>query len=775
MIKFSTIEKSLNKLLFFFIFVLLSELVISTTCTMLLGWEYDTNFPWYLPGDKEVGQKYEINVWTVFHMFLLWLVLYNYIIPISMYVSIEMQKFVASKFIPWDNELYDEERNIRATCNTSDINEELGLVTHLFTDKTGTLTRNIMVFQKYSRDGLTLEKTNMKSEGWNKFLMVMALCHSVQVSDNEFIASSPDEKALLEACKEHGIVFCGTSMTGEMTVKYKSHNLTFQKLAELEFDSFRKCMSVIVKDANGNISLLTKGAETSMLPICVSGPVQATSRTVDDFASEGLRTLVLGFKTLSYEDYQAFVADLEQAKQSIVNRGKYVREVYKEMEAGLEVVGATGIEDKLQENVVETIVKLKDAGIIPWMLTGDKKETALSIAQAAGLMETHAKTIDICDISEKDTDIMIKQVLDELHAKYYSRSASLIVDGKSILQIMKSEDLKETFLKICNQCPTVVACRLSPIQKSQLVRMMKEADPTYLTAAIGDGGNDISMIQEAHVGLGVFGLEGTAASKAADFSFTKFMFLQRILFVHGHWYYRRLAFLVQYSFYKNVGCFTSQMFYAMHSNWSGQTLFESMFLFLFNTIYTLIPVLIFGLFEQDRPDHELLRRPELYRIHRGNTLMKWTQLMKWMVLGLWHSLVSYYGWFMFWNSTYSEIGDDINCLGALVAFTSVIILNLKILVESRYWTWILVISIALSIGSYLVITILYDQFLIPVMFNNFNQFRTLHRVIDDPISWLGIMLLTVMALLPDVLCKLIKPYFKKRRVTLRSLKITPKI
>jgi len=195
--------------------------------------------------------------------------------------------------------------------------------------------------------------------------------------------------------------------------------------------------------------------------------------------------------------------------------------------------------------------KMRDAGITTWMLTGDKKETALNLANAAGLVASPSKVVDLCEVSnERDVPPLLSQLSRGVSQHIYSRESSLIVDGKSITTIMKSDDLRDMFMETCASCPSVVACRLSPIQKSQLVRMVKDADPCHVTAAIGDGGNDVSMIQEAHVGLGIIGLEGSAASKASDFAFGKFCHLQRALLVHGHWYYRRLAFLVQYSFYK---------------------------------------------------------------------------------------------------------------------------------------------------------------------------------------------------------------------------------
>lgn len=206
------------------------------------------------------------------------------------------------------------------------------------------------------------------------------------MSFGSFVASSPDEKALLGACKEADFVFLGCTLTGAMSVNLQGEMAVFQKLEELEFDSFRKCMSMIVRDPKGQIHVLTKGAESAMLCMCDSGPLADVADAVDVFARRGLRTLVFGHKSVTEDEYKRFSAALETARQSIVNRGKFVRDVYAEIESGMTVVGATGIEDRLQEDVVETIAKVKAAGIIPWMLTGDKKETAINLGQAAGLM-----------------------------------------------------------------------------------------------------------------------------------------------------------------------------------------------------------------------------------------------------------------------------------------------------------------------------------------------------------------------------------------------------
>ena len=211
-----------------------------------------------------------------------------------------------------------------------------------------------------------------------------------------------------------------------------------------------------------------------------------------------------------------------------------------------------------------------------------------------------------------------------------------------------------------------------------------------MIAAIGDGGNDVSMIQEAHVGLGIIGYEGNAASQSADFAFTKFKFLQRAFLVHGHWYYTRLAFLVQYSFYKQIACFLSHDFYGFYSNYSATTMFSSSFLFLYNTIYTSVPVAVYALYEQPFPDKTLMRWPELYRMSREKDRHLKRSFLPWIFLGVWHALVIFFGCVLYARNNINQIcgeGMDIRYLGDQLGGATVAVVNLKILIESRYWTW----------------------------------------------------------------------------------------
>ena len=198
------------------------------------------------------------------------------------------------------------------------------------------------------------------------------------------------------------------------------------------------------------------------------------------------------------------------------------------------------------------------------------------------------------------------------------------------------------------------------------------------------------MIQEAHVGIGIIGYEGNAASAAADFAFTKFKFLQRALLVHGHWYYTRMAFLVQYSFYKQLACFLSHDFYAFYSNYSANTMYSSNFLLLFNTIYTLVPIVIYGLYEQPYSDKTLMKLPELYRLGRKKDRNLKRSFTPWIFFGIWHAVVVFFTCILHTQNHVSQtVGDgmDIRYLGDLLGGATVVIVNLKILLESRYWNW----------------------------------------------------------------------------------------
>jgi len=269
--KFSTVEKSMNRYLIFFLILLAFEVVVATVLKYTIGVDRPkckNDVPWYLGTEEEVCEE------QVAQDMLSFLVLFNYIIPISLYVTLELQKFFGSFFLTWDVELYDEETDTPAKCNSSDLNEELGQVEYLFSDKTGTLTENVMRFKECSIDGVRMHNDGGAQLAANageqpasaskvkRFLEVVSLCHTA-VSDISqcqsqtdtaaivYSAASPDEKALVEACRDYGVAFLGEKeVDGEVTLKLMLEGdlKQFVRLRVLEFDSDRKRMSVVIKD-----------------------------------------------------------------------------------------------------------------------------------------------------------------------------------------------------------------------------------------------------------------------------------------------------------------------------------------------------------------------------------------------------------------------------------------------------------------------------------------------------------------------------------------------
>ena len=313
--------------------------------------------------------------------------------------------------------------------------------------------------------------------------------------------------------------------TGELTSVSRSEQgrlevREYQKLSVLEFDSTRKRMSVIVRYPCGKIMLVTKGAESSVLPRCVRGPVEMTNKHIDQYALVGLRTLAVATRELSTEELEKFEEELSAAQQDLEHKERRVAEVYDQVERDYDLLGATAVEDKLQEGVKETLVNLGLAGISVWILTGDKKETAINISYSCGHLQPGMAVLDVTGQTNISITAKLQGYADQINTM--EERFGLIVDGSSLSLILPHLDNKELLYQISSRCQAVVCCRMSPLQKSEIVKMMKNSPMKPITAAVGDGGNDVSMIQEAHVGLGIMGREGRAAVRAADFAFAKF-------------------------------------------------------------------------------------------------------------------------------------------------------------------------------------------------------------------------------------------------------------
>lgn len=520
---------------------------------------------WYVQYPNE-GPWYELLVIP-----LRFELLCSIMIPISIKVSLDLVKSLYAKFIDWDCEMFDIETGTRANAANTAISEDLGQVEYILTDKTGTLTENKMVFKRCCIGGIfygnetgdalkdleLLDAVVSGSPDVVRFLTVMALCNTVipirsKSGSISYKAQSQDEEALVRAAACLHMIFVNKN-ANILEINYNGTMAQYEVLDTLEFTSDRKRMSVVVKDCkSGKIILLSKGADEAILPCANPGQqTRSFSEAVDQYAQLGLRTLCLAWRVLEEDEYQEWSLIFKEANSSLVDREWRVAEVCQRLEHGFEILGVAAIEDRLQDGVPETITTLRKAGINFWMLTGDKQNTALQIALSCNLVSPEPKGQLLLINGKTDDEVCrsLERVLLTMRTTNSEpKDVAFVIDGWALEIALRH--YRKTFTELAILSRTAICCRVTPSQKAQLVYIIKSCE--YKTLAIGDGGNDVRMIQQADIGVGISGREGLQAARAADYSIGKFRFLKRLILVHGRYSYNRTAFLSQYSFYKSL-------------------------------------------------------------------------------------------------------------------------------------------------------------------------------------------------------------------------------
>uniref|UniRef100_A0A3Q1FTT3 Phospholipid-transporting ATPase n=1 Tax=Acanthochromis polyacanthus TaxID=80966 RepID=A0A3Q1FTT3_9TELE len=587
-------------------------------------------------------------------------------------------------------------------------------------------------------------------------------------------AESPDEAALVHAAQAYSCTLRGRSAESVLVDLPGLGSLDVPLLHILPFDSNRKRMSVVVRHPlTGQVVVYTKGADSVIMDLAetpkgaeyaqeiYSHIREQTQKHLDSYAREGLRTLCIAKKCLDEEEYNVWLKDQLLAERSIENREELLLASAERLETNLTLLGTTGIVDRLQEEVPETIETLQRAGIKVWVLTGDKQETAINIAYACKLLLENDQLLTANCGSKSACAALLEELklevqcgegrITDLTPRVDSSSGSvagfiLVIDGRTLHWALQ-EELKSSFLELTCRCKAVICCRSTPLQKSEVVQLIRD-ELRVMTLAVGDGANDVSMIQVADVGIGISGQEGMQAVMSSDFAISRFKHLSKLLLVHGHWCYSRLANMILYFIYKNVMYVNLLFWYQFFCGFSGSVMTNSWVLIFFNLIFTSIPPLIYGVLDKDTPADTLMEVPELYQA--THTSKAYYTSLFWITVldAFYQSLVCFFVPYC------AFAGSDIGQLsfGSPINASALLIILLHQVIESKTLTWIHILVLVLSAGSYFGFVLLFSVFCVTCNPPT-NPLGVETLQMSQPLFYIICTLTTVTALLPRILLR----------------------
>ncbi|XP_020248757.1 phospholipid-transporting ATPase 2 [Asparagus officinalis] len=693
-------------------------------------------------------------------------------IPISIKVSLDLVKSLYAKFIDWDEEMYDQDTNTPSHAANTAISEDLGQVEYILTDKTGTLTENRMIFRRCCINGIfygnesgdalkdvkLLDAVSNSTPDVLRFLIIMAICNTVVPIKSKsgaisYKAQSQDEDALVNAASRlHMVLMSKNGNT--LQLKFGSTILHYEILDILEFTSERKRMSVVAKDCqSGKICLLSKGADEAMLPCAYAGQqIRTFVDAVEQYAQLGLRTLCLGWRELKDEEYKEWSLMFKEANSTLVDREWKFAEVCQRLEHDLEILGVTAIEDRLQDGVPETIETLRKAGINFWMLTGDKQNTAIQIALSCNFITSEPKG-QLLFINGKTEDEVFRSLERVLLTMRITSSEPKEIRFRCVALEIVLNNHRETFTELAILSRTAICCRVTPSQKAQLVELLKLCD--YRTLAIGDGGNDVRMIQQADIGVGISGREGLQAARAADYSIGKFRFLKRLILVHGRYSYNRTAFLSQYSFYKSLMICFIQILFSLFSGVSGTSLFNSVSLMAYNVFYTSIPVLSTVL-DKDLSEKTVMQHPQILYYCQAGRLLNPSTFAGWFGRSLYHAIVVFFVTIHAYANEKSEMEEL-----SLVALSGCI------------WLQALVVTLEMSSFTVLQHIAIWGNFLGFYAINyvvsslpSAGMYTIMFRLCRQPSYWITMILIVAVGMGPVLAIKYFRYTYKSSAINL---------
>ncbi|KAK6326887.1 hypothetical protein J4Q44_G00025320 [Coregonus suidteri] len=862
--KRTSIDRLMNTLVLWIFGFLVCMGVILAVGNAVWEREVGSLFQSYLAWDLPVDNF----LFSAFLSFWSYVIILNTVVPISLYVSVEVIRLGHSYFINWDRKMFCPRCNTAAEARTTTLNEELGQVEYIFSDKTGTLTQNIMSFNKCSINGqaygevidpLGAQPKRLDFSSFNpladpdfcyydngllksvklgdlhshEFFRLLSLCHTVMSEEKKegelvYKAQSPDEGALVTAARNFGFVFRSRT-PGTITVTELGRPVTYTLLAILDFNNIRKRMSVIVRNPEGRIRLYCKGADTLLFERLHPSNHHLMNITTDhlnEYAGDGLRTLALAYRDLSEEQWEEWSERHRQADRSTDCREDRLADTYEHIEQDMMLLGATAIEDKLQEGVPETIAILSLANIKIWVLTGDKQETAVNIGYSCKMLtgdmtevfiisgqtvlsvreelrRARERMIEFARTREGGKEERMEgwgeacslgngfwggggdggvggrewpsvgekqqpcppppgpppprppssTTLDSISGEF-----ALVINGHSLAHALEA-DMEGEFVSTACACRAVICCRVTPLQKALVVELIKKHKKA-VTLAIGDGANDVSMIKTAHIGVGISGQEGIQAVLASDYSFSQFRFLQRLLLVHGRWSYLRMCRFLCYFFYKNFAFTMVHFWFGFFCGFSAQTVYDQYFITLYNIVYTSLPVLAMGIFDQDVPEQRSLEYPKLYEPGQLNLLFNKREFFICITQGIYTSVVLFFVPYAILSHGTQGTGEplaDYQTFAVTTATALVIVVSVQIALDTGYWTAINHFFVWGSVGSFFTIMLaMHSQTLFSIFPNQFHFIGSAQSTLVQPLVWLTIALATVICIVPVLAFRFLK-------------------
>ncbi|KAI0216378.1 putative phospholipid-transporting ATPase VD [Lamellibrachia satsuma] len=838
--------------------------------------------------------------YRAFITFWTYIILFQVMIPLSLYITVELVKLGQIYFITNDLDLYDEASNKRILCRALNINEDLGQVDYVFSDKTGTLTEKshgagtpekpqpepysegiaqvddvAMMQIKEETDGIPLNPTlqqevssmtfnsgtevqfniPVQSRRISDFFLLLTICNTVVVSHDHidkmdasgvvhededtterqkkqserrqkvrqqlkkfsqlftggagdisheplensydendgddgygtisdspkdvdtgqseeslkthYEAESPDELALVKAGSSYGCHLVKRSANTVTLALPGDGQVPIKVLHILPFDATRRRMSVIIEHpVTHQVVLLVKGADSAIFNNLATFQGDAdrerihrdTMEHLTNYAKEGLRTLCMASRVLSPQEYEKWLGEQALAESSLEHRDALLSQSACKVETKLELLGATGIEDKLQEGVPETIAALREAGINVWVLTGDKQETALNIAYSCQLISFDQELICLTARNKDSIGDLLKGKLEHIERlkqeqvvhpggkamEPIDRQVALVVDGKTLGYVLE-QNFETEFLSLTAHCNSVLCCRATPFQKAAVVKLVRDHQKK-LTCAVGDGANDVSMLQMADVGIGISGQEGMQAVMASDFALPRFYMLRKLLLVHGHWCYDRLARMILFMFYKNAVFVFLLMWFQMFSGFSGSIMVDELNLIFFNIFYTSLPPLVLGIFDKNAPGHILEKEPQLYKQGPLGKVYKKTSYIISILDALWQSLVLFFvPYFAYVGSNTGLQEFGFTCNTACV-FTTL----LHISSETHSWGVFHWLGLFISCATYLLFNLVFDSLCVSCLHPSDPYWVSQHSL-ANPVFWFTLLIATVVALSPRLM------------------------